>query len=526
MSLNSNEEDEKKTPIHVEINELDPVLSTVISLDNKEIKIHAKDADDAMQFIDDIRDLEIDPAYEKKLLRKIDWMLMPIIIALMSCQLMDKTTNSYAAIMGMRADLNMLTGDVYNWVGSAFYFGYMVFEFPSNILLQRFPLSKTLSTAVMIWGVVLMCHAACHSAAPFLVCRVILGAFEGFMNPSYIILTGMWWRKKEQYMRTCVWWGFQGFGTLLGAGIAYGLAKNRVGDYSFASWRLLYIITGIITILLGVISFFHMPDSPAKAWFLNDKEKKYCLERSRENQQGFGNHKFKKSQFIESFKDPTVYIFFVYGLSYAIPNGGFNNFGSILLNGDFGFSTLDALLMNMPGGAIDIVFPMTIAYINYKFLKNRRLVSCTIVNTIVVVGMCLLNFTSPRGSRLAGYLSFYLATAVSAGVCSIISSNIAGYTKKATVNTIFLVGYCAGNIIGPQTFQAKQAPGYVGAKAAMLASFIVGTLCLISLFIIYVRRNKAKDAKRAALGDKYSIPDNVAFADLTDLENPEFRYSL
>lgn len=507
------------------INDLNPIISTIVSLDGKKIQVHENDADIAMQYIDDVTNVEFDPEYEKKVLRKIDFNVLPIIIGLMSCQLMDKTTNSYASIMGLQKSLNMSSKE-YSWVGSSFYFGYLVFQYPANRLLQRLPLSKTLSTVVIIWSVILMCHAACTNAAGFLVCRVFLGVCEGFMNPAYILLTSQWWRKREQFLRTCIWWGMQGFGTILGAGIAYGLQVHRIGHHSFANWKCVYIITGCITLLLGLISFVHIPDVPTKAWFLNEKDKIYVVERAKENQQGFGNQKFKMNQLKEAIFDPCSSIFFFYGMSYAIPNGGFTNFGSMLLKGDFGFSTADSLLMNMPGGGIDIIFPFMVALINYYALKNQRLISCVIVNILVVIGMCLLNFTHHRGSKLAGYLSFYMATASSAGICSIISSNVAGNTKKIVVNMFFLVGYCTGNIIGPQTFKSTQAPGYAGAKAAMLASFAAGTLLTFSLYVIYTIRNKRKDKLVEELGDKYVVPENIAFADLTDMENPEFRYSL
>ncbi|GMF03747.1 unnamed protein product [[Candida] boidinii] len=140
--------------------------------------------------------------------------------------------------------------------------------------------------------------------------------------------------------------------------------------------------------------------------------------------------------------------------------------------------------------------------------------------------MCLLNFTHHKGSRLTGYYTFYMATATMAGMTSCVSSNIAGRTKKNVVSTIFLIGYCTGNIIGPQTFRSNQAPDYAGAKAAMLVSFIVGSICIASLFTLYTLRNRKRDQKRAELGESYVVPENVAFADLTDFENPEFRYSL
>lgn len=130
------------------VNDLDPVISTVVSLNGNKIEVHEKDADIAMQYIDEVTNFVLDPEYEKKVLRKIDWAILPVIIGLMSCQLMDKTTNSYASIMGLQASLNMSAKE-YSWVGSSFYFGYLVFQYPANRMLQKLPLSKTLSLAVI-----------------------------------------------------------------------------------------------------------------------------------------------------------------------------------------------------------------------------------------------------------------------------------------------------------------------------------------------------------------------------------------
>lgn len=519
--------DSKESNYNVSVKDVDlnAQLSNIISLNEEVNHMNINDMDEAYKYLDDeTKNLELDPAYEKKLLRKIDFYVMPMICFLMAVQMMDKTTNSYAALMGLRKDLNMSAKE-YSWVGSSFYLGYLVFEYPANMILQRFPLSKTLGAAIVIWGVVLMCHAACKTGSTFLLCRTILGIFEGFMNPSYIILTSQWYRKKEQFLRTCLWYGFQGLGTLIGASIAYGLQDHRAGEHAFASWKVFYIITGSITIVLGIVSALHIPDVPVKAWFLNDLDKKYAVERSKSNQQGFGNKHFKMYQMIEAFKDPALYCIFIYAFSYGIPNGGLNNFGSILLNEDFGFSSTQAMLMNMPGGGLDIVIPTATAILNYYFLKDFMLISMVILNLICVVGSALLAFTNHRGSMLTGYYAVYASTTNMAGVSALVSSNVAGHTKKITASTILLVGYCVGNIVGPQTFNANQAPSYAGAKTAMLVAYCAGAGALLTAYFIYLRRNKQRAKTREELKAVISS-DKFAFADLTDLQNPEFIYDL
>lgn len=518
---------ESKDEFSVDVNEVKPNLSAILSLNDEVNHMDMNDMDEAYKYLnaEDVENFEFDPAYEKKFLRKIDFFVMPMICGLMAVQMMDKTTNSYAALMGLRKDLKM-SPEEYSWVGSSFYLGYLVFEYPASMLLQRLPLSKTLGAAIVIWGIVLICHAACKSAATFLLCRTLLGIFEGFMNPAYIILTSQWYRKEEQFMRTCLWYGFQGLGTLVGAAIAYGLQVHRGGHHEFASWKVFYIITGSITVVLGVASAIHIPDIPVKAWFLNNKDKLYAIERSKSNLQGFGNKKFKKYQLIEAFKDPATYCIFIYAFSYSIPNGGLNNFGSILLNEDFGFSSTQAMLMNMPGGGIDIIFPPIVAYICHYYIKDFKIISMVLVNLLCVIGAALLAFTKHRGSMLTGYYLVYISTTNMAGTASLVSSNVAGHTKKITLSTVLLVGYCVGNMVGPQTFRENQAPGYAGAKTAMLVAYIAGAIALFGTYVIYKGRNNKRKILKEQADRVISDNDRLAFADLTDLQNPEFIYEL
>lgn len=69
----------------------------------------------------------------------------------------DKTTLSYAAIFGIKDDLN-LEGTKYSWLSSIFYFGWLAWAFPTNYLMQKFPVAKYLSFNIFMWGALLMCQ--------------------------------------------------------------------------------------------------------------------------------------------------------------------------------------------------------------------------------------------------------------------------------------------------------------------------------------------------------------------------------
>lgn len=93
---------------------------------------------------------------------------------------MDKTILSSAAVFGLEED-NHLVGKQYSWVSSLFYFGYLAFEYPTSILIQKLPVGKYLSGVVLIWGVIVASTAASTSFGGLATCRFLLGVAVGFV---------------------------------------------------------------------------------------------------------------------------------------------------------------------------------------------------------------------------------------------------------------------------------------------------------------------------------------------------------
>lgn len=128
-------------------------------------------------------DGSIDPVAEKKLVRKIDARVIPILGICYFFYYVDKTTLSYAAIFGIKDDLK-LVGTEYSWLSSIFYFGWLLWAIPSNLIMQRSPPSYYLAFNITMWGVLLMCQAASRNFATLAALRVISGAFEAIADPA------------------------------------------------------------------------------------------------------------------------------------------------------------------------------------------------------------------------------------------------------------------------------------------------------------------------------------------------------
>ncbi|SCU86084.1 LAMI_0D00342g1_1 [Lachancea mirantina] len=506
------------------------VLSTIMSPHGKVVEITG-DFDDAMKLAFEAKDIELTPEEDKKLVRKIDLCLFPLMSILYAVQFMDKTTNSNAAIMGLLKDLKM-TGNQYTWVGSSFYFGYLLGLFILPPLLQKTKyFMKLLCAIIVVWGMVLALHSApTVNYASFIFLRCLLGFFESAVTPAFTIITAQYWKKEEQFLRICIWFGFNGLGGIWGSGMAYGL-YTRSDSYSIPAWKIVFITTGCITIFVGMLMAAHLPDSPQNAWFLTKREKLLLVQRIRGNQQGFGNHNIKKHQIIEALKDPRTWLYFLYSVAADIPNGGLTNFQSILIKGDFGFTTDKSLLVAMGMAAVEWVGLPVFGFASYYCSKKKikyledRLVWSMISTSLVLIACCMLAYADKdRHARLGGLMLTYIAPVAFICVLANISANTLGYTKKWTVSSINLLAYAAANIAGPHTFIASQAPHYAGAKTALVVCYACAIVILLALYIINIRENKRRDKLQAA-GQVAEI-ENMEFADLTDFENPYFRYTL
>ena len=102
-------------------------------------------------------------------------------------------------------------------------------------------------------------------------------------------------------------------------GIATGTAKS---GSSIAPWKIVFLLTGLLTASVGVIFLFIMPDNQLNARWLTKNEQRLAVERVRINQQGIGNKNFKAYQLKEALTDPLAWAFVFYALVADIPNGG------------------------------------------------------------------------------------------------------------------------------------------------------------------------------------------------------------
>ncbi|KAE8383163.1 major facilitator superfamily domain-containing protein [Aspergillus bertholletiae] len=494
----------------------------------KELEVAVSNATDLHRLSVGCGEQSMDPsasATNKSLLRKIDWRLLPIMMVSYMLQFLDKQTLAQSAIMGIIEDLK-LTGTQYSWSGSIFYFSYLLFSYPASMLMVRLPIAKFLATTLFLWGVVLACHAATRNFAGLMAARFFLGLAEASISPGFSLITGMWYTRSEQPFRHGLWFAGNSIAVAFGGLIGYGVA-HIVG--SIPAWKWLFIIFGSTTVIWSIVFVLFIPDSPSSARFLSQPERAEAEQRVKVNQAPIKHDKIEWHQVWEALTDYKICILFLFQIANNIPNGGLTLFSTLVMKG-FGFSTFQVYLYTIPMGAVHAAFSLGSTYLAGKF-PNIRCITLAGCTTVALIGCVLVYACEDKGVQLFG---LYLFVAYAAGIpitLSMVSSNVAGFTKKATVSAMMFIAYCIGNIVGPFLFFEREAPVYKSGFIAIMVCLIIATLLILVLGLCWRLENSRRDQ---AYGPPALAPMNSPKApgqgtstmteDLTDVQNKEFRY--
>lgn len=303
----------------------------------------------------------------------------------------------------------------------------------------------------------------------------------------------------------------------------------QVGGMFPYQW--MFLLFGLFTILVGLSLWWVLPDSPTNARFLNERERIVAVQRLQDNQTGLKNREHKRYQVLEAVKDPKVWIL-TFGVFFQnMTNTLQNSFNGLIIKG-LGFNTYQAVLLTMPGSFVMFIACLSITwFLGCSWGQGKRLFAIMICYLPGLISTAIL-YAVPITDSTTGVLLFAVTFLQIISTCasilySVVASNIAGYTKKSVVNSMFFVGYSLGNIISPQAFLQSESPRFTTGVSVTLASFCINIILFGSLYVIYRTSNNKRDkeaAERPAMSEDEKM--RLAFSDLTDNENRNLRYAL
>ncbi|TPX14705.1 uncharacterized protein E0L32_005100 [Thyridium curvatum] len=488
------------------------------------------DQDVAIQMVGEERHA-IDPVVAARARRKIDLFLMPMMVVGYGLVYYDKAILGSAVLFGMTGDLGLAVVDRsttppttdtsrLSWATSLFYFGMLAGLYPLTYLLQRFPVGRTLCALIAAWAATCMCTAAVTSHAGLYAQRFCLGFVESVIPTAFMCIVSGYYTQAEQSLRQSWWFSSTGLWTVIGGGLNYGFAQIG-GGARLRPWQCIYLFAGALTLLFGLCCAW-MPDSPVDAWFLTREERFAATERLRAGQTGVRCTRIKRAQLVEAATDAKVWLVALMMASAYTVNGAVSGFGPLIVS-TFGWSTLDAILLQFPLGGICLFAILATGYLGSRFRDVRlfMLVACC----LPVIAGCAIIWRSEWTYRAAAPVVGYSITGFFGAVVSLIitvgMSNVAGHTKKSFMAATIFVAYCVGNIVGPQLIKSQtKARHYPELWLGLIICYCITILASIALYFVLRRENAKKEALEVDEAEK----DKLAFQDLTDKENPYFRY--
>jgi sugar phosphate permease len=209
---------------------------------------------------------------ESHLINRLAWRLMPLLGVLYLVAYIDRSNISFAKLQ-MLGSLG-LSEVAYGLGASLFFIGYLLFEVPSNVLLHKYGAPKWMARIMFTWGVVTILLAFTKNATMFYVLRFLLGASEAGLYPGVIYYLTLWFPQRHRVRMLGYFTVGSSLGNMVGAPIC-GWLLDKSGLFGLQGWQLVFVVTGIPSVLLTLVVLFCLPASPRAATFLTDDEKSW-----------------------------------------------------------------------------------------------------------------------------------------------------------------------------------------------------------------------------------------------------------
>ena len=211
-------------------------------------------------------------SFDQRLYRKLAWRIMPFLFLCFVLNWLDRVNISFAHLQ-FKADLN-ISDATFGIIVGVFSIGYLLFEIPSNLLLEKFGAKKTMTRIMILWGLVTIATAFAQTPAQFYVLRVLLGAAEAGFFPGVILYLTYWFPARYRARITSRFIMAIAVCGIVGGPLSTWIMGHFAGLGGFSGWQWLFVVTGIPPVLAGLFAWYWLDDKPVNARWLTDGEKR------------------------------------------------------------------------------------------------------------------------------------------------------------------------------------------------------------------------------------------------------------
>ncbi|KAL5603961.1 hypothetical protein FOVSG1_006711 [Fusarium oxysporum f. sp. vasinfectum] len=425
----------------------------------------------------------------KRLIRKIDWSIIPFVSLLYLLSFLDRTNIGNARLDTLELDLNM-SGLMHNHALVVFFPFYIVAEIPSNMAMKRFRPWIWIPSMMLAWGICCTLMGIVQSYPGLMVARGFLGLTEGGLFPGIAYYITMWYRRHECGFRMAVFFSAATAAGVFGGFLARGIMELR-GKAGLAGWQWIFIIEGLLTVVVALASFKLMADYPERAKFITDEERKHIQERLLLDRSGLADE-FEMRYVRDALRDWKIWVHMLIAAGTFTGVYSYSLFLPTIIR-DLGYSNTTAQLMSTPPYLVACAICVAVGWWADK-VQQRGVFMILFISTSAV-GLILLMAVEHAGVRYFG--CFLLASGVFPCVPQGIawnSNNIGGSLKRGVGIAMNVSCGNLGGVVAAYLFLKKDAPRYFPGFGTLLGCQIMALILSIWMTIYLRRENARRDA--------------------------------
>ncbi|KAJ2914365.1 hypothetical protein MD484_g6041, partial [Candolleomyces efflorescens] len=396
----------------------------------------------------------------------------------------------------MESDLRLDIGERYSIVSMIFFPPYILLEIPGNLILRRLGARYWITFCVVGWGAAQVGMAFVPHWGFLCLARALLGLLEAGSFPAISFIITTWYKREEVQTRLAAFslsaLGLAGFGPILAYGIQ--LLGDRAG---LRGWRWIFLVEGLITIFLGILSWLYVPDLPSRNTFLTPLETQMVLDRIEADRQDSLPDPITSTQVFKHLCDPFIWLCAFMFFSCMVPFYAMAFFLPVLLRA-MGFGLRDSLLLSTPPYLASVVSGFFFAWLADK--TKKRALWIFVQTLITITGTMITAYCQLNGVR---YFGLFLVQMGAAGLPELTfglmqnANNIVSHSKRAVSTAMIVALGGVGGIFSTLVFRQKDYPDYTpGIWAMMACQFMIITLLAINTRIFHRRNKLAAEGKR------------------------------
>ncbi|KAI9932317.1 hypothetical protein ASPWEDRAFT_154122 [Aspergillus wentii DTO 134E9] len=451
---------------------------------------------------------------ERSVVWKTDLMLLTCICFMFFGLQLDRGNLSNALTDHLLKDLNMTSND-YNNGTTIQLVCFLAAEFPVQLLIKRYGFRRVLPIMMLAWSLVSWTQAWMTSRAAFYITRALIGVFEGGFIPGTILFATYFYKTRELSVRLAFFWSTLNVARIISSLLAAGILQMR-GVEGKTGWFWLFLIDGLLTFVIGLLSYFYLPSSPTntksllypRSWY-TEREEVIMINRLLRDDPSKGlthiSEHATMHDILNAWSDKSMWGLYLIGLIAYIPQSPVQSYLSLTLT-RLGFSTFDSNMLSIPSAVLQIIVMLILSKSSEYF--GERTFHCflgefwSIPLLAALLGLPSYGYNWPRfaiSTLISGYPYFHPI------VSAWISENTFDVKKRAITAATYNVVVQVGSVISSQIYRSEDSPYYYTGNKVLIA------ICALSLVVFVLQRqflvhlNNQKEKKWSAMSSEERV---------------------